>query len=116
MAAATTAVRRVYGQDKGEEMAIVLKATWTARPGSEEVVRDALIKLSPTSRAEPGCQYYQAYCEPSQPRVFHIFEIYDDQDAVSAHAGSKHFAEYALGQAIPVLEGREREFFETLDA
>lgn len=97
-------------------MAVVLKATWTATPGSEHVVRDALSKLSPTSRAEPGCQYYQAYFDPSEPSVFHIFEIYDNQEAVSAHAESEHFAEYALGQAIPVLESRQREFFETLDS
>ncbi len=97
-------------------MAVVLKATWIANPGAEETVLDALTRLSPLSRAEPGCRFYQAYRHPAEPRVFHIFEIYDDQDAVAAHAASEHFATYALGLAIPVLETREREFFETIDA
>lgn len=97
-------------------MAVVLKATWTASEGSEDVVLDALTKLSPLSRQEPGCRFYQAYRDPAEPCVFHIFEIYDDEDAVAAHGASKHFEEYALGQAIPVLESRQRELYETIDA
>jgi quinol monooxygenase YgiN len=97
-------------------MAVVLSATWTAKEGSEEVVLDALTKLSPLSRQEPGCRYYQAYRDPAEPRVFRIFEIYDDQDAVAAHASSPHFEQFALGQAIPELENRERVFYETIDA
>jgi quinol monooxygenase YgiN len=96
-------------------MAVVLKATWTAKPGAEELVLDALTKLSPLSREEPGCRFYQVYRDPAEPRVFHIFEIYDDEDAVAAHASSAHFAEHALGRAIPELESRERAFFETVD-
>ncbi|WP_157880808.1 putative quinol monooxygenase [Streptomyces griseoruber] len=34
-------------------MAIVISATWTAHPGQEGVVRDALAKLVPATRAEP---------------------------------------------------------------
>lgn len=97
-------------------MAIVLKATWTANEGAEQTVLDALEQLSPLSRAEPGCRFYQAYRDPAEPRVFHIFEIYDDHAAVEAHGASEHFRTYALGQAIPALESRQREFFETVDA
>ena len=97
-------------------MAVVLKATWTANAGAEHVVLEALEKLSPASRAEPGCRFYQAYRDPAEPRVFHIFEIYDDEAAVEAHGASEHFQAYALGQAIPVLESRARELFQTIDA
>jgi quinol monooxygenase YgiN len=48
--------------------------------------------------------------------VFHIFEIYDDEAAVEAHGASEHFRSYALEQAIPALESRQRRFFETIDA
>jgi quinol monooxygenase YgiN len=96
-------------------MAVVLRATWTAKDGNEEEVLEALRVLAPLSRQEPGCRFYQAYRSPEQPRVFHLFEIYDDQDAVRAHADSPHFQEHARGRAIPLLESREREFFETLD-
>ena len=96
-------------------MAVVLRATWTANEGSEGAVLEALTKLAPLSRQEPGCRFYQAYRDPEEPRVFHLFEIYDDEAAVAAHGASPHFQEHAAGLAIPLLEKREREFFETID-
>lgn len=96
-------------------MAYVVTAVWTAKPGQEDVVIDAIAKLTPISRAEPGNQFYQAYQDPQEPNVFRLFEIYDDEDAYKAHGESAHFATYGFGQAIPVLDNRERAFYVTLD-
>ena len=95
-------------------MAYVVSATWTAQPGQEDVVRDAIDKLAPPSREEAGNRFYQAYQDPAEPGIFRLFEIYDDEDAYAAHGASDHFAEYGFGQAIPVLTNRERAFYETL--
>ncbi len=96
-------------------MAFVCSATWIANAGEEETVRSALEKLSPASREEPGNLYYQAYQSPEEPRVFRIFEVYTDEDAFKKHGTYPHFEEWALGQAIPALETRQRDFYETLD-
>lgn len=96
-------------------MAFVCSATWIAKPGEEETVRDALEKLSPASRKEPGNIYYQAYQSPEEPHTFRIFEVYVDEDAFTAHATYAHFERWALGQAIPALETRQRDFYTTLD-
>ena len=95
-------------------MAYVVSATWTAEPGKEDVVRDAIQKLTPLSREEPATVFYQAYQDPAEPAVFHLFEIYDDEEAYAAHGASDHFKEYGLGQAIPVLAKRERAFYVTI--
>jgi quinol monooxygenase YgiN len=95
-------------------MAFVCSATWTAKEGEEETVRHALEQLSPASRAEVGNLYYQAYVDPAQPRVFRIFEVYTDENAFKAHGTYPHFERWALGQAIPVLETRQRDFYQTL--
>ncbi|WP_427918720.1 putative quinol monooxygenase [Streptomyces sp. cg40] len=95
-------------------MAYVVTATWTAQPGKEHIVRDAIEKLTPPSRQEPGNRFYQAFQDPAEPLVFRLFEIYDDEDAYLAHGASEHFAEYGHGVAIPVLAGRERAFYETI--
>ena len=95
-------------------MAYVVTAIWTAQPGQEEVVRDAIEKLTPPSREEPGNRFYQAYQSPDEPGVFRLFEIYDDEAAYQAHGASAHFTEYGHGQAIPVLASRERAFYETI--
>ena len=96
-------------------MSFVCSATWTAQPGNEDVVRDALVELAPASRNEPGCQTYVVHQDPEQPAVFKIFEVYDYEDAFKAHGGYPHFEKYALGQAIPVLATRERVFTTVLD-
>ncbi|MXG88287.1 putative quinol monooxygenase [Nocardioides flavescens] len=95
-------------------MAYVVSATWTAQPGQEDVVRDAIEKLTPASREEPGNRFYQAYQDPAEPGVFRLFEVYDDEAAYAAHGASEHFRQYALEQAIPVLTDRARAFYETL--
>ena len=95
-------------------MAYVVAATWTCEPGKEDVVRDAIEKLPPPSRAEQGNVFYQAYQDPAEPTVFRLIEIYADEDAYAAHGASEHFATYGLEQAIPVLTNRERAFYETL--
>ncbi|MGC4108952.1 MAG: putative quinol monooxygenase [Nocardioides sp.] len=95
-------------------MAYVVSATWTAQPGQEDVVRDAIEKLTPPSRQEPGNRFYQAYESAEEPGVFRLFEIYEDEEAYAAHGASEHFAEYGVGQAIPVLANRERAFYTTI--
>lgn len=96
-------------------MAVVLSATWIAKPGEEQTVLKALQNLSPASREEPGNVYYQAYQSPEEPNIFRIFEVYADEDAVKAHTEYEHFKTWALGQAIPALEERRRDFYQTLD-
>ena len=96
-------------------MTFVCSATWTAQPGQESTVLDALTELAPASRQEPGCQTYVVHQDPDQPSVFRIFEVYDDEAAFKAHGCYPHFEKYALGQAIPVLANRERVFTTVLD-
>jgi quinol monooxygenase YgiN len=95
-------------------MAYVVIARWTARPGREEEVRSAIIKLIAPSRAERGSRWYQPSQDPRNPRVFVLFEVYDDEAAYQAHTESEHFQRLAVEGAIPLLESREREFYETI--
>lgn len=95
-------------------MAYVVTAVWTAEPGQEGVVLDAIEQLGPLSREEPGNRYYQAFQDPAEPLVFRLFEVYDDQAAADAHWASEHFKQYALEKAIPALASRERAFYETI--
>lgn len=96
-------------------MAFVCSATWVAKEGEAQTVADALAQLSPASRTEAGNIYYQAYQDPAEPNTFRIFEVYTNEAAFKAHAEYDHFKEWALGKAIPALEVRQRDFYETLD-
>lgn len=96
-------------------MAYVVRANWRAKQGEEAAVLKAIRALAPISREEPGNRFYQAYQDPAEPTVFRLFEIYDDEPAYQAHVASEHFREYGFGAAIPLLEDRERFFYETID-
>jgi quinol monooxygenase YgiN len=95
-------------------MALVLVAKWTAKEGEEKRVRSCLERLAGPSREEPGCRFYQPCEDAEHPGSFLIFEIYDDEAALAAHGESQHFLEIGPGEAFPLLESRERMFYETL--
>ena len=96
-------------------MTYVVAATWTAKEGEEAAVAAAIEKLAPPSRNEPGMIVYQAHRDPGNPRVFFFYEQYADVAAYQAHVSSEHFKAYGFGEAIPLLESRERTFYETWD-
>jgi quinol monooxygenase YgiN len=95
-------------------MPYVVTAKWTARDGEEDKVRAAIEQLVEPSRAEPGCLFYQPHRDPENPRVFYFYEQYRDEDAYKAHGESEHFQRLGFGEAIPLLETRERAFYVTL--
>ena len=96
-------------------MALVLAVRSTAKEGEDDRFAALLAQLAEASRQEPGCRFYQGCRDPENPRAFLIFEIYDDQAAFEAHGASEHFQKIAVGEAFPLLESRERAFYETLD-
>src|SRR5215210_6223 len=96
-------------------MAYVLAARWVAKEGEEENVRAALERLAGPTREEPGCLMWQPHRDPDEPRVFFVYEQYEDAAAFEAHGASDHFQDHGVGDAIPRLESRERAFYETLD-
>ena len=96
-------------------MAYVVSAKWTAKEGEAQKVEEAIRKLAPLSREEPGNLFYQPHRDPENPNLFYFYEQYEDEAAYQAHVDSGHFQEYGFGEAIPLLESREREFYETMD-
>ena len=96
-------------------MAYVVAATWRAKQGEEEVIREVIELMGPLSRAEPACQFYQAHRSVDDPRTFFLYEQYDDEAGYVAHMATPHFEEHVRGRAIPRLESRERAFYETID-
>ena len=95
-------------------MPYICAVTWTARPGRENIVRNALLQLAAESRKEPNNLFYIPYQDTASPRVFRIFEVYRDEDAFMAHKGTEHYICLGEGTAIPELESFEADFFQTL--
>jgi quinol monooxygenase YgiN len=97
-------------------MAYVVAAMWRAKEGQEETIERVIKTMTPLSREEPGCLYYQAQRSLDDPRLFFLYEQYADESSYEAHMATPHFEEHVKGEAIPNLESRERSFYETIDA
>ena len=94
----------------------MVSARWLAREGREERVAELIGELGPASRAEPGCRVWIPHRTNDEPRLFWLYEQYEDAAAYEAHMATEHFTRLVKDEAIPnLLESREREFFTTLD-
>ena len=96
-------------------MAYVVAAIWSAKEGQEETILRVIEQMTPLSRQEPGCLFYQAHRSPTDPRLFFLYEQYVDAAGYEAHMATPHFEQYVKGEAIPNLESRERAFYVTLN-
>ena len=96
-------------------MAYVMSARWTAVPGREEQLLEALRTVMEESRREPGTQLYEVARRVDDPRVFLLFEAYDDESAYRAHGAAERFRTEEFRRLIAdCVESREREFYETI--
>jgi quinol monooxygenase YgiN len=95
-------------------MGYVLAVTWVAKPGHEERVAAILRTMAPLARAEPGCLHYHPNQARDDPRRFFLYEEYADEAALQAHGETEHFKRLVLGEALPLLERRERLLYTPL--
>lgn len=65
-------------------------AVLTAKPGSEDEVRQALASLVAPTREEPGCLAYSLYASASDPTVFVTVESWKSQADLDAHMHTDH--------------------------
>jgi quinol monooxygenase YgiN len=95
-------------------MAFVLVARLTARDGEQDRAFELIGRLAEASRAEPGNIHYIPHRDPEDPRVILMYEQYRDKAAFEEHGQSEHFKEIGVGQLFPLMESRERNFYETI--
>jgi quinol monooxygenase YgiN len=84
-------------------------ARWIARDDEVAAVEQALARLVPAARAEPGVSAFDVYRDADDPRVFVLVERFRDQAAHDAHVAAEHTRVHAVEDALPRLAHRERE-------
>jgi autoinducer 2-degrading protein len=96
---------------------IVLIAQHFAREGQGEEVAALLREMSAycNSDAEPGCLLYIVNRSTENPHHFLIYEQYADEAALAIHAETPMFQETLVAKEFPLLEKRERSFWEVVE-
>ena len=96
-------------------MAYVLVVRMTARDGEQDRVAELIPRLVEATRTEPGNLRYIAHRDPEDPRVFLMYEHYRDKAAFEEHGQTEHFQTLGVGEIFPLMENRERNFYETFE-
>ncbi|MEJ7633865.1 putative quinol monooxygenase [Aeromicrobium sp.] len=71
-------------------MSINVVALITAKPGSEDAVREAMAGLVAPTREEPGCRAYALSESSAAPGTFVTIEEWDGPDDLDAHMQTPH--------------------------
>jgi len=72
-------------------------------------IQEMLEKVTPLSRAEPGCVTYVPHFVEGEPATVVIYEQYKDEAALEHHRASPHFAQYITGGLLQLMKDRTRE-------
>jgi quinol monooxygenase YgiN len=96
---------------------IVLIAEYYTKEGVDDAVAATLREMSAycNSEQEPGCALYVVNRAIEDPRRFLLYEQYYDQAALEAHTQTDMFKEKVLGTAVPMLESRQRSFWDIVE-
>jgi quinol monooxygenase YgiN len=84
---------------------IVLTATMKAKDGSGEELAKVIRAAAPKFLNDPGCVDYRVHRRMDNGDLFFFFERYENNDALTYHAGTQHFKEM-FASMKPLLEGK----------
>lgn len=74
-----------------QELTVI--AILAAKPGQEAVLKAALERIVPPTRAEAGCIRYDPHHDLEQPGRYVIVEAWRDAEAHALHLATPHFLE-----------------------
>ena len=74
--------------------AVIVFASFHAIPGREGELRDLLTWMVRNTRSEPGCERYDLYRQEGTDGTFHLFERYQNAEALDEHRAAHYYREY----------------------
>jgi quinol monooxygenase YgiN len=89
-------------------MTFVVCTRLTVKPGCEALVHEAMLAMVPVSRAEDGCEEYQAHRAVDDTREFLFYERWRDEAAFLAHTQTADFAHWVTARILPAVANRHR--------
>lgn len=82
---------------------VVVEGTAHIQPAKwDEAIGIALAVQAPT-REEPGCIRYTFYSELEPTHTIHVFEIWEDEEALIAHLNTPHVQTFFAALATVVM-------------
>ena len=86
---------------------VTVVATFKAKAGMEEVLRDACLALLEPTRAEAGCLNYDFHQSCKDGATFMFYENWESKEALNQHMATPHLQ--ALLAKLPELAAEPGE-------
>ena len=78
---------------------ILVIGTAVVKPGSREAATERCVWMSRLTEREPGCRSYRFYTDLTDPDTMLIVEEWESGEALRAHFGTPHMAEFSRALA-----------------
>jgi quinol monooxygenase YgiN len=86
---------------------LIVAGTIQVEPDHREEMLRAVQPMVEATRAEAGCRAYAFSPATDDPGLVHLYELWEDQEALEAHFASDHMAAWRKRSAeLPIL-GRD---------
>ncbi|MFM5212872.1 putative quinol monooxygenase [Aeromonas hydrophila] len=94
---------------------VIVIAQLEAKPEFAPQFRAALDPLIAATLLEAGCLRYQLHQDLDNPHSWMLYEVWENEAALSAHQGQPHFTEF-VARAEPWFAGSTIRRYQQLDA
>ena len=94
---------------------LIVAGTITLDPAKRPDAEVAFDKVREATLQEPGCLAYQAYGDRKDAGTIFLFEKWESQDALTAHFGTSHMAEFGAALGGLGVTGMEVVKYESTD-
>lgn len=91
---------------------IVVSGEIAVDPDQHEALLELAAAVEPPSVAEDGCVAYQFWVHRTERGVVHVFEKWNDAEAIATHGATEHFKTFFRGLKALGIRRVEIEQFE----
>ena len=98
---------------------IVVLASFYPKKGKNEEVKEILLSMINPTRLEEGNELYNFYEEKNTDvlgKVFHLFEIYTDAEALDFHKKTSYYTDYRSKIIDLLMKPIEVKILSSIDA
>ena len=94
-------------------MTLIVAGTVRVPPENLDALRPHMITMMAASRAEDGCETYGYAEDVAEPGLIHIFEVWRDQAALTAHFQTRTWPTWRAAGATFGVSDRRLSAYET---
>ncbi len=86
---------------------LIVAGTITIDPDQRDRMLEAVKPMVSATLEEPGCRAYAFTPDPNDPGLVRLYELWDDEEALSSHFESSHMATWQAASADLAITSRD---------